>query len=68
MLYICFPITELKTELPLLNRCANTKEIAHFVFSNNNYQVILQMLKIFGILSNSHKHDILEILKILLSV
>jgi hypothetical protein len=66
MLYLCFPITELKTNIPLIGRIASPKEFADFVFDDTNIDILLEMLKIFGILSRNHKHDILEILKVIL--
>jgi len=62
MLYLCFPITELKSNTNLIGRCAEVKEIAHFEISENNIKVFLEMLKMFGILSKNHKHDILQII------
>src|SRR3989339_1888753 len=62
MLYLCFPITELKSKTNLIGRCAETKEIAYFEISENNIKVFLEMLKMFGILSKNHKHDILQII------
>lgn len=62
MLYLCFPITELKSKTPLLGRVSEPKEIAEFVFDDSNSGILLEMLKIFGILSKNHKHDILQIL------
>jgi hypothetical protein len=64
MLYLCFPITELKSKTILLNRTAKTKEYATFILDKNNIDLLLELIKIFGILSKNHKHDILEILKI----
>jgi len=66
MLYLCFPITELKMKINLIGRTAETKEIAHFEITENNIKVFLEMLKIFGILSNNHKHDILQIINTIL--
>lgn len=66
MLYLCFPITELKTQNNLIGRTADMKEIANFEITENNIKVFLEMLKIFGILSNNHKHDILQIIKTIL--
>jgi len=63
MLYLCFPITELKTENNLIGRCAGVKEIAHFEISKSNIRVFLEVLKMFGVLSKNHKHDILQIIK-----
>ena len=66
MLYLCFPITELKTETNLIGRVAETKEIAYFEISERNIRVFLEMLKMFGTLSNNHRHDILEIINTIL--
>ena len=67
MLYLCFPITELKAETNLIGRTADTKEIAYFEITERNIKVFLEMLKMFGILSNSHKHDILQIINTILT-
>ncbi|MEI7425326.1 MAG: R.Pab1 family restriction endonuclease [Candidatus Moraniibacteriota bacterium] len=67
MLYLCFPITELKTEINLIGRTAKTKEIAHFEITKNNIKVFLEMLKMFGTLSVNHKHDILQIINTILA-
>jgi len=67
MLYLCFPITELAASHNLLGRKAELKETAYFVFDKNNYQIILQMVKIFGMLSQSHRKDIIAILDLIKS-
>ena len=66
MLYLCFPITELKAETNLIGRNANAKEFAHFDITERNIEVFLEMLKMFGILSNNHRHDILQIINTIL--
>jgi len=66
MLYFCLPITELKSDNPLIGRCANTKEFAYFEINKNNAFIIIEMIKIFGMLSPSHQYDILEILDIII--
>ena len=66
MLYLCFPITELKTKNNLVGRIAEKKEIAHFEITKKNIKVFLEMLKMFGILSKNHKHDILQIINTIL--
>ncbi|MDR2033154.1 MAG: R.Pab1 family restriction endonuclease [Helicobacteraceae bacterium] len=63
MLYLCFPITKLQSEVPLLGRTAKTKESAFFIIDENNAIVFIRMIKLFGMLSRAHKHDILAILK-----
>jgi len=67
MLYLCFPITELKAKDNLIGRCAKTKEIANFEISKNNIKVFLEMLKMFGILSKNHRHDILQIINTIIN-
>lgn len=62
MLYLCFPITELQSKTPLLGRCAEMKEEALFIVNKNNCKVFLEILKIFGILSNNHKEDVINII------
>lgn len=63
MLYLCFPITELQVSENLIGRIAKPKETAQFVIDRNNYRIILEMVRIFGMLSPSHHIDIIEILK-----
>jgi hypothetical protein len=65
MLYLCFPITELKSELILLGRTSKTNETANFILDKNNFQIVPEMMRIFGMLSKSHKEDILAILELL---
>lgn len=67
MLYLCFPITELKTEVNLIGRVAEPKEIAYFEITRSNIKVFLEMLKMFGILSHNHRYDILQIINTILS-
>jgi len=66
MLYLCFPITELKSDVNLIGRTAEVKEIANFEITKDNIKIFLEMLKMFGILSSSHRHDILQIINTIL--
>ncbi|STO73801.1 restriction endonuclease R.HpyAXII [Helicobacter pylori] len=63
MLYFCFSILELKTATPLLNRTAALKEHALLTIHKTNTLVFLEMLKIFGLLSQAHHNDVLKILE-----
>jgi uncharacterized ubiquitin-like protein YukD len=67
MLYLCFPITELKAAKNLIGRVAETKEIAYFEITKDNIKVFSEVLKMFGILSRNHKYDILQIIGIILA-
>ena len=66
MLYLCFPITELQASENLIGRIAQVKETAQFVIDKGNYGIVIEMVKLFGMLSPSHHKDILEILKSIL--
>ncbi|GAA9196386.1 hypothetical protein BTM361_08210 [Helicobacter pylori] len=63
MLYFCFSILELKTATPLLNRTAMRKEHALLIIHKTNAPMFLEMLKIFGFLSQVHHDDVLKILE-----
>ena len=67
MLYLCFPVTELKTEINLIGRIAEAKETAYFEITEDNIKVFLEILKIFGILSENHRHDVLRIINTILA-
>ena len=67
MLYLCFPITELKVNDPILCRKAFPNEKGQFIINETNSNIVIEMIKIFGMLSPSHNHDAIEILKAVLS-
>ncbi|GAA8950064.1 hypothetical protein HpSLK91_10430 [Helicobacter pylori] len=58
-----FSILELKTATPLLNRTAALKEHALLIINKTNALMFLEMLKIFGLLSQAHHSDVLKILE-----
>lgn len=62
MLYFCFPVTELKSDIEIIGRTAKTKELADFIIDKENISVFLEMLKIFGLLSYNHNQDIIKII------
>ena len=66
MLYFCFPITELISDELLIGRTAKVKEFAYFKFDKNNAEVILEIMRIFGMLSISHRFDILKIIDLII--
>ncbi len=66
MLYLCFPITELKSENQLLGRCAESKETADFLINSKNIYIFTTLLKMFGTLSKSHNEDVLSIIEVII--
>ena len=67
MLYFSIPIVSLSDYKNMIGKTANDINFDYttYVIDKNNKNVILNIFKIFGICSNKHKHDIKEILKIL---
>ncbi len=63
MLYFCFPIVKLISESPLIGRTAKSKEFGYFEVSKNNIYVFVELLKMFGILSESHRTDVMRIIE-----
>ncbi|EAJ2620144.1 R.Pab1 family restriction endonuclease, partial [Campylobacter coli] len=54
-------------ERNFLNRCIESKEKGYLEISRNNINIFLEMLKIFGILSNNHRYDVLQIIEFILN-
>jgi hypothetical protein len=50
MLYFCFPVTELRSDVPFIGRTAEPKETARFIISSGNIRIFVRMLRIFGTL------------------
>jgi hypothetical protein len=70
MFYLCFPITYLtdKNGKSLIGRTAKPNEVAYFEWNTNNFGVILDSFKIFGMLSENHRRDVLKILELILNL
>lgn len=67
MLYVCFPVTKLQTDKePLIGRCAEKKETAYLILDKNHKEFVLQTFKIFALLSQSHKSDVISIISLIL--
>jgi len=67
MVYICFPVSYLKDKNgnSIIGRKAQEKESAIFELNEKNAFIVEDAFKIFGMLSQSHRHDVLEILKLI---
>jgi len=66
MLYFCIPIVRIRPQygLPILiGRCAETRECGYFRLDRDNYRIILQIIRIFGMLSENHRDDMKGILE-----
>ncbi len=63
MLYLCVPIIEIQARTDLIGRLSEKNERGKFLFDSKNHRVIVEMIKIFGMLSPSHNKDIVEIIE-----
>ncbi|MDA8014886.1 MAG: R.Pab1 family restriction endonuclease [Gammaproteobacteria bacterium] len=62
MLYFCIPIAALSAGRSLIGRCADEKECAQFVFDQSNCFAVAELMRIFGMLSESHQRDVVAII------
>lgn len=62
MLYLCIPV-HLLDPPDLTGRCAEQNETARFVFGKESRGMVLELMKIFGMLSESHNKDAVKILR-----
>lgn len=69
MLYFSIPIVSLTDGKFMIGKTANQLYFKYttFVIDDNNKNCILNMFKFFGICSKKHKHDVGEILEILIN-
>ncbi len=67
MLYVCFPITEIHCNPVLLGRVAESKECGLLILDSKDKNFLLEIFKIFGMLSKNHNYDVCEIIKIILN-
>lgn len=67
MLYFCFPVSEIAANPAIVGRATVKNEQGIFVINQNNCTIFLEILKIFGILSESHRKDILSIIELITS-
>lgn len=65
MVYFCIPLTSFKNSSSFLNRSSNVGDNLIYVINKNNAQNLIYLMKIFGMASERHKHDIVQIIKII---
>ncbi len=69
MIYFCIPINSFKNKNlinELKTRPAQKDDELHYVINESNVSNIETIMKVFGMASKRHNHDIVEILKVLL--
>lgn len=71
MLYFCVAVANLSDKngkFSFVGRKIESKECGYLQIDNSNIQIFVQIFKIFGLLSENHKHDCLEILDYILGL
>jgi len=65
MLYVCLPLTSLSFSRNPIGRTLDQRECAEWRIGKEEANLSLEMFRVFGMLSAKHRHDVLEILKML---
>ncbi len=66
MVYFCIPFEAFVDSPELLNKPSVSGDKLTYIIDKNNVQNLVSMVKIFGMVSKRHNHDIIQIIKILL--
>ena len=65
MLYVCLPVTSMDFERNPIGRILDQKESASWVITEEEARLSIELFKMFGMLSEKHRHDVLQIMKTL---
>ena len=66
MLYLCIPMKLVEEYPEIENKLAETNQKATYLITKNNFQFVIETIKIFSILSRKHQKDIINILRTIL--
>ena len=68
MVYFCIPLTTFENSSEFLSRSSTRGDKLIYVISKSNSQNLVNLVRIFGMASKRHNQDIIEIIKIILSI
>ena len=68
MVYFCIPLKAFKNSSDLRGKSSVSGDKLVYVISKTNFLNIVCMMKIFGMASKRHNHDIVQILETLLKI
>lgn len=68
MVYFCIPLKAFKNSSNLYGRSSISGDKLVYVINKANVLNLILMIKVFGMASKRHNHDVVEILKILLDI
>ncbi|MBO8157962.1 R.Pab1 family restriction endonuclease [Thermosyntropha sp.] len=67
MVYFCIPITSFINHTQILGKTSKKGDTLIYIFDKNNVQNLVNLVKVFGMASKKHHHDIIEITKLIIS-
>lgn len=68
MVYFCIPLKSFTNSSDLLGKSSVLGDKLKYVISQNNVQNLLNLMKVFGMASKRHNHDIIQIIQTLLEI
>lgn len=66
MLYLCIPFSLVEEFAEIKGQVAEIKQEATYLITKNNFSFVVEMLKIFSLLSKKHQQDVINILTTIL--
>ncbi len=68
MVYFCIPLKAFKNSAKLKGKSSAPGDKLEYVINKTNVSNLICLMKVFGMASKRHNHDVVEILKILLEI
>lgn len=68
MIYFCIPFKAFMNSLNLNGKSSTQDDKLEYVINKNNVSNLINLMKVFGMASKRHNHDVIEILKIFLEI
>lgn len=68
MVYFCIPLKAFKNSADLHGKSSVSGDKLIYIISKTNVSNLVCMMKVFGMASKRHNHDVVEILKVLLEI
>lgn len=68
MVYFCIPLKAFKNSSDILGKSSVSGDKLIYVINKTNVQNLIFMMKVFGMASKRHNHDVVKILEILLEI
>lgn len=62
MLYVCLPLSSLRFRRPVFGRVLEARETADWIIGEEEAGLVLELFRIFGMLSPKHRFDVLAIM------